>query len=169
MAGYVIHLAVGKVYARYNEIEDIASFEKGIIDPDILKEQGLESHYDSKTITPKINKFIEISGIKTSYDEGYLLHLVTDYIFYNRFLPFFDTRLYNDYDILNKIITEKYNVKIPKELQDKAKFKSGELSILNEEDTLDFIEKVGKINFRKMLTEQDFDKSLSMLKIDWKK
>ena len=31
MPGYVIHLAVGKIYSQNNKIEDLNSFEKGIV------------------------------------------------------------------------------------------------------------------------------------------
>ena len=44
MPGYMIHLAVGKVYAENNKIEDIKVFEKGIIDPDMIEDKS-KSHY----------------------------------------------------------------------------------------------------------------------------
>lgn len=34
MPGYMIHLAVGREYMKNNKIDDVKSFEKGIIAPD---------------------------------------------------------------------------------------------------------------------------------------
>ena len=34
--------------------------------------------------------------------QGYFLHLIVDYLFYHKYYPNCDTRVYNDYDILNE-------------------------------------------------------------------
>lgn len=153
MPGYVIHLAVGKVYAQNNKIEDLNVFERGIIEPDILENKA-ESHYGPYSSQPGLNDFLQKNGISSSYNEGYFLHLVTDYLFYSRFLSRWDKAIYDDYDKLNSRIIQKYGIVVPKDVQEKVKFKNGETIILNEEDLYKFINAVGKINFRQMISQK---------------
>ena len=61
------------------------------------------------------------------------LHLVTDYLFYNKLLEVTSKDIYNDYDILNSILIEKYNVKILEKIKDKVFFKDGDTKILSKE------------------------------------
>ena len=153
MPGYVIHLAVGKVYAQNNPIEDLNAFEKGIIEPDMLGNKEI-SHYGKYSSQPGLKQFLQTQGISSSYNEGYFLHLATDYLFYNRFLSRWDKAIYDDYDKLNRRIIQKYGITVPKDVQEKVKFKTGETSILNEEDLYKFINAVGKINFRQIISQK---------------
>ena len=73
---------------------------------------------------------------------GYFLHLVTDYLFYNKFLKVFSKNIYNDYDILNRELEKIFNVNVPNEIKDKVLYKSGQTQILNLDETIDFIKKV---------------------------
>lgn len=154
MPGYVIHLAVGKIYLQNNQVEDIESFEKGIIAPDLIKPKS-ESHFGPNSSNPDLNRFIKTIGISNSYDEGYFLHLLTDYLFYHRFLEVWNTKIYEDYDILNSKLIQKYGIEIPKEIQNVVQFKSGKLSVLDEEDLDTFINSVGKINIRQLIQEKE--------------
>ena len=154
MPGYVIHLAVGKVYSENNKIEDLKSFERGIIAPDI-SENKVESHYGPYSSEPGLNQFLQINGISSSYDEGYFLHLVTDYLFYHKFLSKWEKSIYDDYDKLNSRIMKQYGVTVPKEAQEKVRFKSGKTSVLNEKDLYRFINSVGKINIRQMISQKE--------------
>lgn len=154
MPGYFIHLAVGKVYSQNNKIEDLKSFEKGIIDPDMSKNKA-ESHYGPYSSQPGLNQFIQINGISGSYNEGYFLHLVTDYLFYNKFLNVWDLDIYNDYDKLNSIIMKKYGIVVPEEVKEEVKFQDGKTSILNEEDLYEFINSVGRINIRQIVSQRE--------------
>ena len=95
---------------------------------------------------PGLNQFIQENGISSSYDEGYFLHLVTDYLFYNRFLNKWDTAIYDEYDKLNSRLIKKYGIIIPEDVNKKVKLIDGETSIINEEDLCEFIESVSKIN-----------------------
>lgn len=153
MPGYVIHLAVGKVYSKNNKINDLESFEKGIMAPD-MEEDKSKSHYGPYSSSPGIKEFLELKGISDSYNEGYFLHLLTDYLFYNKFLDKWEKSIYDDYDIINQNIIKKYGIEIPKEIQEKVKFKQGILSILNEEDIYKFIEFVGKLNIRQIISKK---------------
>ena len=72
------------------------------------------------------------------------MHLVTDYLFYNKFLDYFSKDIYNDYDILNKDLIEIFDVKIPEGIQDSVFYKDGKTKILNLDSTIDFINEVAK-------------------------
>ena len=156
MPGYIIHLAIGKVYEKNNNIEDIESFEKGIIAPDLTDDKA-KSHYGPGSSKPGLSRYIKENGISNDYEEGYFLHLLSDYLFYNKFLERWDSRIYGDYDILNDSIKEKYKITIPKEIEEVVKPRQGKLAILDEEKTYKFIETVGKINIRETLKEKEVD------------
>ena len=156
MPGYAIHLAVGNVYKKNNNIKDIESFEKGIIAPDLNDDKKM-SHYGPYSSRPDLSKFLQMNDISDSYNEGYFLHLVTDYLFYNKFLIKWNSDLYNDYNKLNYKIIKKYGVVIPKEIEDVVKYSDGKTSILNEKDVYSFIESVGKIDIRSIV-EKDTQK-----------
>jgi len=124
MPGYVIHLAVGKVYAQNNKIEDLNVFERGIIEPDMVENKAI-SHYGPYSSQPGLNQFVEANGISSSYNEGYFLHLVTDYLFYQKFLSRWDKAIYDDYNKLNSRIMQKYGIVVPKDVQEKVNLKMG--------------------------------------------
>ena len=88
--------------------------------------------------------FLNDKNIDNSYNKGYFLHLITDFIFYNKFIEYYSTDIYNDYDILNKPLMERFNVKLPKEVKDKVFYKEGITKILNLDKTVDFIKNVAK-------------------------
>lgn len=54
--------------------------------------------------------------------------------------------MYQDYDILNKEIMEKYKITFPKEIQKFAILKEGELTYIKRETIFKFIDKMSKIN-----------------------
>lgn len=76
--------------------------------------------------------------------EGYFLHLIVDYLFYNQYFPNHDRRLYNEYDITNKELIEKYSISIPEEIKDCVQFKEGELEILDKEKLFKMISEISK-------------------------
>lgn len=147
MAGYVIHLAVAEEYIRKheNEIDNYKDFINGIIFPDSVENKSL-THYGEKSSKVHLDKFLKENDISSSYNKGYFLHLITDYLFYNKFLEYYSTDIYNDYDILNKSLIEKYNVKLPNAVKDKVFYTEGETKILDLKDTQDFIENTSSYN-----------------------
>lgn len=153
MPGYVIHLAVGKIYSQNNRIQDLISFEKGIIEPDLLPNKE-KSHFGPFSSQPGLDTFIQEKGIATSFDEGYFLHLVTDYLFYNKFLKAWSPAIYEDYNILNGIIIKKYGVVLPDSVKEKVKFNNGNLNLLELDDVCKFIEKVGKLDIRNIFLKR---------------
>lgn len=145
MAGYVIHLAIAETY-KNNYPEDIENYEefiKGVISPDSVKDKAI-THYGIKSSKVNLKSYLEQNEIDSSYNKGYFLHLVTDYLFYNKFLDYFSKDIYNDYDILNKDLIEIFDVKIPEGIQDSVFYKDGKTKILNLDSTIDFINEVAK-------------------------
>ncbi len=148
MAGYVIHLAVGEEFLRNypNEINNYNDFVEGIIYPDSVTNKSL-THYGPKSSMVNLKEFFKDRDINNDFDKGYFLHLVTDYLFYNKFLKTFAKEyIYDDYDILNKELENKFKVKIPIKVRDKVFYKSGKTKILNFEDTVNFIQETAKYN-----------------------
>ena len=66
---------------------------------------------EAKSSKVILKDFLKENKLEDSYKRGYFLHLVTDYLFYNKYLDIFTKDIYNDCDILNKFLIEKYNVK----------------------------------------------------------
>ena len=153
MPGYVIHLAVAKVYEKKNGIKDIKKFEQGVIAPDQNKNK-LISHYGPDSSHPGLEKCLSQKGIEDEFDEGYFLHLVTDYLFYNKFLEKFDNRIYDDYDKLNASLIKRYNIVLPPEIVDVVKKKEGEPVILDENELCRFIDFVGNLDIRTLVAEK---------------
>lgn len=146
MAGYIIHIAVGEEFLRNypNEIKKYDDFIEGIIYPDSVTDKSL-THYGPKSSMTNLKEFFIDRDIKEDFDKGYFLHLVTDYLFYNRFLKVFSKKyIYNDYDILNKSIEKEFKVKIPEKIKDKVFYKSERTQILNLEKTIKFIKETAK-------------------------
>lgn len=152
MAGYAIHIAIAKEYLKkhkeYNEIE----FMKGTIYPDTVKDKTL-THFSNKSANSNLKEFLKKYSIQNSYYAGWFLHLIVDREFYQNYLNNWDQRkdvnreiLYQDYDILNKEIMEKYKITFPKEIQKFAILKEGELTYIKRETIFKFIDKMSKIN-----------------------
>jgi len=153
MPGYIIHLAVAKEYIRNFRIKDEEEFLKGTIAPDLLATtlaEGKEKTHYSPIGGAQVNlkQFLKENKITSSYMEGYFLHLVVDYLFYNRYFTNFDTRLYDDYDKTNKQLIEEYNITIPDEISEIIQFKEGELEILDIEKLNQMITEISKKSIR---------------------
>lgn len=153
MAGYVIHLAVAEEYKK-NYPEDIDNYDeyiKGVIFPDSVTDKSL-THYGVKSSKVNLKAFLDVNNIEDSYNKGYFLHLVTDYLFYNKFLDYFSKDIYNDYDILNKTLIELFEVKIPEEVQDKVFYKEGDTKLLELNKTVEFIKNTAKFKLKDVQT-----------------
>lgn len=129
MAGFHIHIAIGKVYLKNNVINDTKAFFRGIIDPD-LGDKDI-THYTDRNrdknnlidyLAKKVNLYDYLleNNIDNDYQKGFFLHLITDYLFFNKFFDKdylkktnYDTfvkDLYYSYDINNRYLLEKYNL-----------------------------------------------------------
>lgn len=138
MASAVIHIAVAK---KVNEVlnRNEKDLYLGAIAPDASKIVGTDrkiTHFitDDNSDAPNINYFksLYLDKIKNDYDLGYYVHLLTDELWFNEFLPNFvlddetivDTDgnkvslkgitigdiIYNDYTNLNVQIIDYYNL-----------------------------------------------------------
>lgn len=140
MPGYVIHLAIAEEYLRnHKQNEDYEEFIEGSIFPDSVTDKS-ETHYGEKSCYSNLYEFLKENDIKSSFKRGYFLHLLTDYLFYNRYIDHTSKDIYNDYDILNKKLMDKYEVKVPEKIKDKIHFKEGKTVII----TLELVEKLIK-------------------------
>ena len=147
MAGYVIHLAIAEEYLRkHKDIkEDYEEFIKGVIYPDSVTDKSL-THYGIKSSKVILKDFLQDNEINNSYMRGYFLHLITDYLFYNKYLEKFSKDIHNDYDILNKRLIEKYNVVLSENVQNNVFYKEGETKILTMELAIKIIDEISDLN-----------------------
>ena len=169
MAGYVIHLAIAEEYLKKHKDvkEDYEEFIKGVIYPDSVTDKSL-THYGIKSSKVILKDFLQDNEINNSYMRGYFLHLITDYLFYNKYLEKFSKDIYNDYDILNKRLIEKYNVVLPENVQNNVFYKEGETKILTMELAIKIIDEISDLNLNaveKEIRENPNDKKWS--KINW--
>ena len=132
MPSFVIHIAVANEYLRkHNKKESKEEFIKGNLEPDLANNKK-SAHYCERISYIYLDKFLEENKIEDSFDRGYFLHLVTDYLFYNKYLDYYvKDKLYNDYYILNKEIIEKYNVELIDKIKEFMILKEGKLEVLN--------------------------------------
>lgn len=134
MPGYVIHLAVAEKYLKKHKCknEDYNEFIEGVSYPDSTKIKS-ETHYGEKSSESNIYEFLKEHELNNSFERGYFLHLLTDYLFYNRYIDTISNEIYSDYDILNDKLIEKYNVKLPDKVKHTVSSKDGCLVILSME------------------------------------
>ena len=136
MPGYVIHLATANEYIRkhQNEIKNKEEFFKGSIAPDqTTKDNKKITHYGNGSDQVELRRYLKNNNIDSDYDKGYFLHLVTDYIFYNKLLEYTSKQIYNDYDILNDYLIKKYNIVLLDEIKNSVFYSTGETKILSKE------------------------------------
>ena len=130
MAGFNIHLAIGKSYIDNYPINNINSFYNGIVAPDLSSNKVI-SHYtsctDKSNLEYYLSKRVELydylinNTINSDYDKGVFIHLLTDYLFYNYLfnkkyirnidINIFNNDLYHSYDNTDKYLEIKYNLK----------------------------------------------------------
>ena len=169
MAGYVIHLAIAEEYLKKHKDvkEDYDEFIKGVIYPDSVTDKSL-THYGIKSSKVILKDFFLDNEINNSYMRGYFLHLITDYLFYNKYLEKFTKDIYNDYDILNKRLIEKYNVVLPENIQNNVFYEDGETKILTMELAIKIIDEISDLNLNaveKEIRKNPNDEKWS--KINW--
>ena len=154
MPGYVIHLAIGKRYIDINHVIDANGFLKGCIMPDLLDKE--KSHYGDSSSNPDFQRFLTSNQLNTAYNQGYLLHLITDYLFYNRYLRDFSDEIYHDYNKLNGFLIKKYNIDIPPEIREIVGDEKGKPKILTEDSICRFIEAIANIDLQKCKNLQQY-------------
>lgn len=154
MPGYVIHLAVANEYMKKNknEIKNKDEFLLGIMAPDFVDDKS-KTHYGPQSSQVSLRKYLQENEINSDFDKGYFLHLITDFIFYNKILDTISKEIYNDYDILNKYLSEKYEVEILDKIKKYVHFKDGVLKILSKEKAEKVIEVSSNVNLNEIKNE----------------
>lgn len=154
MPGYVIHLAVAEKYIEKHKSknENYYEFIEGVIYPDSTKIKS-ETHYGEKSSQSNVYEFLKEHELNNSFERGYFLHLLTDYLFYNRYIDTISNEIYSDYDILNDKLIEKYNVKLPEKVKNTVSSKEGELKILSMELLDKLIEEISNYDLDKLSIE----------------
>ena len=160
MAGYVIHLAVAEEYLRNHKDnkEDYNEFIEGVIYPDSVKDKS-ETHYGEISNDANLYEFLQDKNIDNSFNRGYFLHLLTDYLFYNHYLSwnskdiYNNYDMYNDYDVLNKPLIEKYNLVLPEKIKDMIYYKEGELKVLSTKLIDNVIKDISKMDIDEVAEE----------------
>ena len=162
MPGYVIHLAVAEEYLKKhkNRKENYNEFIEGVIYPDSVTDKS-QTHYGPKSGETNIVNFLKENRVEDSFIRGYFLHLITDYLFYNKYIDTFSMDIYNDYDILNKRLIEKYSVIIPEKVRNKVFFKDNlNLKILSMELVEKLIDEISSLDIDEIVkeTKKDYEK-----------
>lgn len=125
MPGYVIHIAIAQEYLKKHNKKYSQDFIHGVVFPDFTTDKS-ETHYGKSPAYTNLKKFLIHNHINSDFQQGYFLHLVTDYLFYNYYVENFKKpQIFDDYDCTNDFLIEKYNVILFKEVKDKIFFKSG--------------------------------------------
>ena len=146
MAGYVIHIAIAQEYLRKNNKKYNKDFVRGSILPDLTTDKS-KTHYGKSPAYTNLKKFLLANEISSELNKGIFLHLITDYLFYNKYLNVFSKQyIYDDYDISNKVLIDKYNVKLLEEIKDTVFFKEGEMKVLNFELIYKLIDEISNLN-----------------------
>lgn len=151
MPGYVIHLAVAKEYLKKskNRNENEEEFINGVIFPDSVEDKAI-THYGEKSSKSNLYEFLKDKNVNNSFNRGYFLHLLTDYLFYNKYVDRMTKDMYNDYDITNKKLIDKYNVELPNEIKGSVFFKEGDLQILSYELLYKMIDEISNMDIDKI-------------------
>ena len=153
MPGYVIHIAIAQQYLKKHKLNYSKEFIRGSIMPDLTRDKS-KSHYGKSPAYTNLKSFLLENDLNSDMEKGKFLHLITDYLFYNHYLEVFSKpEIYDDYDISNKILIEKYDVQLIDEVKDTVKFKSGNLKILSYSLLFKMIDEVSKLDLGKVKNE----------------
>lgn len=153
MPGYVIHLAVAQEYLRKNNKKKTDDFMLGSVEPDFTTDKS-KTHYGKSPAYTNLKKYLESNKIDNDFNQGYFLHLVTDYLFYNYYLDEIrKPQIYEDYDMTNKFLIEKYKIDLPRKVEDKVFFKEGIPQILTLELACKVIDEISEYKLEEIEKE----------------
>ena len=166
MPSYITHLCLAKEYIRkHNNIENEEEFIRGTLYPDSIEPKGKTHYSDCYSSDTNLYAFLLDQKLDSSFQEGYFLHLLADYIFYNKYFP--DHRkkersqLLNDFDILSTKLLEKYEItNVPKEVEKYVCYQEGETIEYHFEQVILSIEEISNYELHalaeKILYEKDY-------------
>lgn len=173
MASALIHLAVAKKVLDKLNVQNERHYYLGSISPDIAKMVGStrkKSHFieeSDDTDTPDVEVFFKKykDYLKNDYELGYYVHLLTDVLWFDEFLPNFVKGdclvsrtgelihfeeeellaiLYDDYTNLNPKVLSYYNLDLSL-FYEEFEFPVSHIEELPSKYFPDVIEKLGKI------------------------
>lgn len=154
MPGFVIHTAIGQEYLKkHKKVENYDEFIMGNIQPDLIKDKS-KSHYGKSPAYTNLKEFLNNNNIDNSLNRGKFLHLIADYLFYNYYLDRISSEIiHNDYDLTNKFLIEKYNVKLLNDIEQCVYFKEGTPDILTKELAIKVIDEVSNLDMDEVAKE----------------
>ena len=153
MPGYAVHLAIAQEYLRKRNKEKSQDFILGSIEPDFTNDKS-KTHYGESPAYTNLKKYLKNNKIDTDFKQGYFLHLVTDYLFYNYYLEEIKKpQIYYDYDMTNKTIIEKYKVILPEKVKSKVFFKDGTPQILTLQLAYRVIDEISELTLEEIEKE----------------
>lgn len=154
MPGYVIHIAIANEYLKkHKKIEVYEEFIKGNIDPDLTNDKS-KTHYAKSPAYTNLKNFLDNNQIDNSFNRGQFLHLITDYLFYNHYLEYYDKKdMYHDYDVLNKPLSEKYDVVLPDTIKDKVFYINDKTKILSYQLAIKIVDKISSMDIDEIAHE----------------
>ena len=172
MPGFVIHIAVAKIYLEKhpNEIKKKEEFIKGILAPDLIailnKERDKSNtHYgkmDKNFMKINLKAFLEDPKVNMSEDywKGYFIHLQTDDQFYLHYFKKETEVLiknndfyYEDYDCLNKSLIKRYHIEkeIEETIGEYIHYIPGKPKYLKEDKVIAFIDEISNPEIEEMI------------------
>lgn len=153
MPGYVVHIAIAQEYLKKHEKDFSQDFILGVIAPDFTDDKS-RTHYGKSPAYTNLGSFLKNNEINSYFQQGYFLHLVTDYLFYNYYVENFKKpQIYDDYDFTNEFLINKYNVTLPEQVKDKVFFKSGNPQILTLPFACKFIDEISSLTLEEIEKE----------------
>ena len=128
-------------------------FILGSIEPDFTTDKT-KTHYGKSPAYTNLKEYLENNKIDDDFKQGYFLHLVTDYLFYNYYLnEIRKPQIYEDYDVTNKTLIEKYKIDLPEKVKDKIFFKNGNPEILTVKLACKVIDEVSEYTLEEIAKE----------------
>ena len=153
MPGYVVHIAIAQEYLKKHNKNYSQDFVLGSIAPDFESDKS-KSHYGKSPAYTSLSNFLKTNIPTSDFEQGYFLHLVTDYLFYNYYVENFrKPQIYDDYDFTNDFLIKKYDVILPKEAKDKVFFKDGVPQILTLPFACKFIDEISSLTLEEIMKE----------------
>ena len=153
MPGFVIHIAIGQEYLRKHNLNYSKEFIKGTVAPDFTDDKS-KTHFGKSPRYTNLKRFLDNNKTDNDYNKGFFLHLITDYLFYNYYVTKIGKEgLYNDYDLTNKDIINKYNVILLDNVKDKVFFKEGIPKTLTLELACKIIDEISSMDLKDIEAE----------------
>jgi hypothetical protein len=174
MASLMIHMLVGQEYCKKHRVKNVDAFLEGNIAPDLVKDKR-PTHFSNivhnktytETIINKVNLPVCCDNINLDSDfhRGGFLHLLTDYVFFNKYLidcpgykkieaqSMFDIQdsLYRDYYRINNWIMNMYSdIKIDMLPENTTTTGTGKMEIIRLNDLRKIVEYCSNLDLDKI-------------------